>query len=118
MTHNLSSLGDPTDLYEAVVSKDITVIQGCGLGGTSLINCNVALDTDERVFETSNWPPEIKEDMSSILNVDRKHFHEMMQFREYPDSYPNLKKIYAMEQCAKAFADIEDAGKIFKKLPL
>ena len=101
-----------------MVSKDITLVQGCGLGGTSLINANVALDTDERVFESSVWPPEIKRDMSSILNLDRKHFQEMMQWREYPDTYPNLKKMDAMKKSAKAFTDLEDIGKIFKKTPL
>ena len=34
-----------------VVGKDVSVLQGCGLGGTSLINANVGLDCDSRVFE-------------------------------------------------------------------
>ena len=111
-------VGDPTDLYEAVISDDITVVQGCGLGGTSLINANVALDADQRVFEGPEWPPEIKDDMNTIMNVDRKHFQEMMQFKEYPDTYPILKKTEAMKKCATAFTDIEDFGNIFKKTPL
>ena len=91
-------VGDPTDLYEAIISDDITVVQGCGLGGTSLINANVALDADERVFEGPAWPPEINEDMNTIMNVDRKHFQEMMQFKEYPDTYPILKETEAMKK--------------------
>ena len=83
-----------------------------------MINANVALDTDQRVFESSVWPSEIKEDMSAILNVDRKHFEEMMQWSEYPDTYPSLKRIDAMKKCANAFTDLEDIGKIFKKTPL
>ena len=43
--------GHPTRLYDIVISPDVAVIQGCGLGGTSLINANVALDCDPRVFE-------------------------------------------------------------------
>ena len=57
------SLGDPTDLYEAVVSKDITVVQGCGLGGGSLINAAVGLDADPKVFEDTRWPQEIRDDL-------------------------------------------------------
>ena len=114
------SIGNPTDLYEAVVSNDITVIQGCGLGGTSLINANVALDTDERVFEDDRWPQEIQEDMSHMINVDRKHVHEMMRPREYPEDFPKLKKIEAMKKAAKGLGlvDVEDIGKIFRKTPL
>ena len=100
------------------MSKDITVVQGCGLGGTSLINANVALDTDKRVFESSVWPKEIKKDMNVIMNVDRKKYQEMMQWMEYPDSFPKLKKIEAMKKCATAFSDSEDIEEIFKKTPL
>ena len=114
------STGNPTDLYEAVVSNDITVIQGCGLGGTSLINANVALDTDERVFEDDRWPQEIQEDMNNMINFDRKHVHEMMRPREYPEDFPKLKKIEAMKKAAKGLGlvDVEDIGKIFRKTPL
>ena len=112
-------IGEPTDLYEAVVSKDITVVQGCGLGGTSLINANVALDTDQRVFESSIWPPEIQEDTKNpMMNIDRKHYQEMMQWSEYPESYPTLKKMEAIKKCATAFTDLEDIGNIFRKTPL
>ena len=112
--------GDPTDLYEAVVSDDITVIQGCGLGGTSLINANVGLDADPRVFDDKRWPQEIRDDMENILNIDRKHVHQMLRPTVYPEHYPKPKKLEAMEKAAKGLgvADIEDIGEIFKKTPL
>ena len=43
--------GDPTGLFDLIVSPDVTVLQGCGLGGTSLINANVALECEPRIFE-------------------------------------------------------------------
>ena len=43
--------GSPTSLYDLVVSPDVAVLQGCGLGGTSLINANVGLDCEPRIFE-------------------------------------------------------------------
>ena len=36
-------LGSRTGLYEFNVNEDINVFKGCGLGGTSLVNANVAL---------------------------------------------------------------------------
>ena len=56
--------GDPTGLYDLIVSPDVTVLQGCGLGGTSLINANVALECEPKIFEdevsTSNTTNEKK----------------------------------------------------------
>jgi cholesterol oxidase len=113
-------IGDATDLYEAVVSKDITVIKGCGLGGTSLINANVALVPNERVFDNSIWPQEIQNDMTNLMTEDLNHVHQMLRPTEYPDDFPKLKKMEAMQKAAKCLkvGDIEDAGNIFKKTPL
>ena len=43
--------GEPSSLYEFYVTDDLSVVQGCGLGGGSLINANVGLDADPRVYE-------------------------------------------------------------------
>ena len=43
--------GNPTDLFDVTISPDVLVLKGCGLGGTSLINANVALDCDPRIFK-------------------------------------------------------------------
>ena len=90
------------------------------MGGTSLINANVALDAEPRVFENPKWPKEIKDDMMNLMTVDREHVHEMLRPREYPDNYPKLKKMEAMEKAAKGLGivDIEEIGKIYKKIPM
>ena len=44
------------------VTDDLTVLTGSGLGGTSLINANVALDMDPAVLQDSAWPKEIRND--------------------------------------------------------
>jgi hypothetical protein len=36
------------------------------LGGTSLINANVALEADDRIWQMSAWPEEINDDYDSI----------------------------------------------------
>jgi len=45
------SVANPSGLYELLTYRDISVIQGSGLGGTSLINANVAIVPDEETFE-------------------------------------------------------------------
>src|SRR5947207_12451816 len=43
-------VGPRTGLYDLHINKDINVFVGCGLGGTSLINANVSLRADPRLF--------------------------------------------------------------------
>src|SRR6516162_2699057 len=54
---------NPLGLYELLDYPDISVIKGSGLGGTSLINANVAICPDREVFEQiaspNVWPKEI-----------------------------------------------------------
>ncbi|MBC7293974.1 MAG: GMC family oxidoreductase, partial [Thermoleophilia bacterium] len=47
---------NPLGLYEILTYRDISVIQGSGLGGTSLINANVAIIPDEEAFQQAGWP--------------------------------------------------------------
>ena len=53
--HSLTPL-NPLGLYEYRLFKDIDVIQGSGLGGTSLVNANVAIIPEPAVFEQDPWP--------------------------------------------------------------
>ncbi|MDC0672368.1 GMC family oxidoreductase N-terminal domain-containing protein [Nannocystis radixulma] len=46
---------NPLGLYEYLHFRDIDVIQGCGLGGSSLINANVAIEPEAEVLR-SGWP--------------------------------------------------------------
>lgn len=50
------SSANPLGLYEILTYRDITVIKGNGLGGTSLINANVAATPDPEVFDQADWP--------------------------------------------------------------
>jgi len=53
---------NPLGLYELLNYPDISVVKGSGLGGTSLINANVAIIPDREVFEQFHWPTEITYD--------------------------------------------------------
>lgn len=51
-------LVNPFGLFEYIPGKDIDVIKGSGLGGTSLINANVAIRPDPEIF-VKDWPKPI-----------------------------------------------------------
>ncbi|MEO8371286.1 MAG: GMC family oxidoreductase, partial [Candidatus Solibacter sp.] len=51
---------NPLGLFELLTHPDISIIKGSGLGGTSLINANVAIEPDGEVFEQFHWPKDIK----------------------------------------------------------
>ena len=53
---------NPLGLYELLNYPDISVIKGSGLGGTSLINANVAIIPDREVFAQFGWPGAITYD--------------------------------------------------------
>jgi cholesterol oxidase len=47
---------NPLGLYELVTFRDISVLKGSGLGGTSLVNANVVIEPQPEVFELAGWP--------------------------------------------------------------
>ena len=51
-----SVYGSRAGLFDFRLGRDISVLVGCGLGGTSLINANVALEADPRIFDDERWP--------------------------------------------------------------
>ena len=53
---------NPLGLYELLNHPDISVLKGSGLGGTSLVNANVALIPDREVFDPAKWPSSITYD--------------------------------------------------------
>jgi len=54
--HARHPLINPLGLYEYLDFPDIAVIKGSGLGGTSLVNANVAIIPDQEVLQQSAWP--------------------------------------------------------------
>lgn len=56
LVRNQRNAANPLGLYEILNYPDISVIKGSGLGGTSLVNANVAIVPEEDVFRLSGWP--------------------------------------------------------------
>src|SRR5215471_15904382 len=54
--------GSRAGLFDFRLNPEMNVLIGCGLGGTSLINANVSLRAEQRVFEDPRWPAAIRRD--------------------------------------------------------
>jgi cholesterol oxidase len=97
--------GPRTGLYDLRVNEDINVFLGCGLGGTSLVNANVALRAEPRVFDDPRWPQAVRDDLSTLLEDGYRRAEEMLRPTPYPGSFPELPKLRAMEQSASQMGE-------------
>jgi cholesterol oxidase len=97
-------VGTRTGLYDFHMNKEINVFVGCGLGGTSLVNANVALPAEKRVFEDARWPKEILQDYDTLLADGYRHAEKMLKPTPYPDAYPPLPKLRALAKSAQELA--------------
>lgn len=93
--------GSKTGLFNFYINKDINVLVGCGLGGTSLINANVSLKPDPRVFNQESWPQEILDDVNEGVAKGYQRAQEMLKPNTYPANFPVLKKMEAQEKSAE-----------------
>jgi len=91
-------IGSPTGLYDFHLNRDINVFVGCGLGGTSLVNANVALHAEPRVFDDPCWPNEVRIDIPTVLAEGFNHAEEMLRPKAYPG--PPLHKLEALRKSA------------------
>jgi cholesterol oxidase len=51
---------NPLGLYGFHNQGDVTVVSGSGLGGSSLINCAVVIETEAEVLRQATWPQELR----------------------------------------------------------
>ena len=94
-------IGSRTGLLDFRVNDDINVVVGCGLGGTSLINVNVSLHAERRVFEDARWPQALRDDLDTLVADGYHRAEEMLKPTPYPDDFPTLPKLEALEKSAK-----------------
>jgi cholesterol oxidase len=92
-------MGAPTALFDIRVNDDVNVLMGCGLGGTSLINANVCLSPDPRVFEDAAWPPEVRSDR--LLAEGFLRARHMLR-PEVPRDWQSFQKVAALRLAASA----------------
>ncbi|MEO8592950.1 MAG: GMC family oxidoreductase [Candidatus Solibacter sp.] len=88
---------NPQGLYELLNYRDITVVKGNGLGGTSLVNANVALIPDEGVFSLAGWP-------RSLTRNELLPYYQRASEVLRPQAHPraaSLPKLKALEARAQ-----------------
>lgn len=105
-------LGSRNGLYDFSVNPDLSVLRGCGLGGTSLINANVSLRPEPRVFQDSRWPRAIREGAAGQLEPHYRRAEEMLKPAPYPEDFPRLPKLEALKKAAAG------AGAAFTRAPI
>lgn len=96
--------GSRTGLFDLRMNEDINVFLGCGLGGTSLVNANVSLQADARIFQLPEWPAEFRNN-PQLLDQFYDRAREMLKPTPYPDrerpnEHPPLLKLNALEKSA------------------
>ena len=97
--------GSPTALFDYRVNPEIDILMGCGLGGTSLINANVCLKPDPRIFQDEVWPEEVRDD--GLIQEGFVRARAMLQPRPTPED-PALLKLGVMQKSAAALGSTLD----------
>ena len=96
----LGRTGSGLGLFDLRVNDDISVMVGCGLGGTSLINGNVMLKPEARVFEDPVWPGALRAELTTMLAEGYERAARMLQPVPYPGA--ELAKLTAFRTAAGA----------------
>ncbi len=94
------STDNKTGMFDLRVDDDVSVLVGCGLGGTSLINANVALEADARVLGGEAWPQALRN--PAVLAPYYERARQWLGSTAYPDNYPPLRKVAALKASAQA----------------
>ena len=94
-------LGSRTGLYDMRMSDDINVFCGCGLGGTSLVNANVSLPAEPRVFDDPRWPAEFRADVRNApSNRISARTRDARRHLPIPTLLPRSPSLQALEKSA------------------
>lgn len=93
------SRGSAHALFDYRVNDDVDVLVGCGLGGTSLINANVCLKPDPRIFDDPRWPDEVRSD--GLLAEGYARARTVLKPAPCPQK-PELTKLTALAHSANA----------------
>jgi cholesterol oxidase len=87
---------NPLGLYELVTGRDISVIKGSGLGGTSLVNANVAIVPEPEVFQLAGWPASLN---LAVLAPYYERARQVLAATPHPRA-TDLLKVQALQRRA------------------
>ncbi len=90
--------GNPLGLFDYRKGDDLDVLSGCALGGTSLINCNVAHRAPAEVLAQPRWPAELR--ARAALDPFYAVAERVLGARPVPNAMA-LPKVAAQAGCAE-----------------
>lgn len=95
-------IGSLTALFDLRLNDDMNVIVGCGLGGTSLINANISLAPEPRVFEDPVWPEAVRQDARrGALEPYFQYAVNMLGAAPFPADRPESLKMKAFASATR-----------------
>ena len=94
-------IGPEDGLFDFRLGGDVAVIQGCGLGGTSLINAGLAAEPLPWVLQDPAWPEAFRQDLPNWPSYLHSAKH-MLQPAAYPASRPVPGKLAALRISAES----------------
>ncbi|CAB3707237.1 alpha/beta fold hydrolase [Paraburkholderia rhynchosiae] len=97
----LAQIGSPLALLEVHVNDDVNAVVGCGLGGTSLINANVALKAEPRLWDDERWPAALRGDQAG-RDKGYERAWAMLEPSPVPNRMRELPKLLALGKSAEA----------------
>jgi cholesterol oxidase len=92
----IGHIGRRTGLFDFRVNPDVSVLVGCGLGGTSLINAGVMLPPLPEVLKSSEWPAALQHDG---LETEFREVERMLRVQPWPLDVP-LTKVARLRDAA------------------
>ena len=100
-------IGRTNALFDLRVQDDVSVLLGCGLGGTSLINGNVMLVPEDAVLRAASWPESLRTDRDQRLSEAYNTALRMLESVPYPNQVPLQKLAVLARQAAALEATID-----------
>jgi cholesterol oxidase len=104
---NFRSTSKPLALVDYYLCEDIDVLKGNGLGGTSLINLNVAYRPDREYFEDPRWPKTYRDLAAS---GDLWKYYERAESMLRPNHHPRWDQLTKVKRIKQRYDELEDAA--------
>ncbi|HET6663928.1 MAG TPA: GMC family oxidoreductase N-terminal domain-containing protein, partial [Acidimicrobiales bacterium] len=105
-------LGARSALFELHADDEVSVMVGCGLGGTSLINAGVALRPPAWVFDDERWPVALRGTGGDALAPYFERAERMLGSTPYPEEWPQPAKLAALNVAAEGVGAMTERPRI------
>lgn len=91
--------GYSSALFNIHAGDDVNILSGSGLGGTSLINANVAEVPEQEIFEQPAWPRSFRSGKVNLAE-DYDKIRELLSVNRHPA--PGFGKVQALKRLSEA----------------